>query len=74
MGIEFFTGLILGVLIYSVVIYAYLVLFCKRGVFEVDLTDPNKDIFKLVLGPLGDIHRKKRLILKIETKMDSSQE
>ena len=74
MGIEFFTGAILGAVVEAVLIYAYTVLFCKRGVFEVDLTDPNKDVFKLVLGPLGDIHRRKRLILKVETKMDSSQE
>lgn len=74
MGMEFFAGVILGAVIETVLIYAYTVIFCKRGVFKVDLTDPNKDIFQLVLGPLGDIHRRKRLILKIETKMDSSQE
>lgn len=74
MGIEFFTGLILGVIIYSVLIYAYTVMFCRRGVFKIDLTDPDKDVCQLVIGPLGDIYRRKKLILKIETKMDPSQE
>lgn len=74
MGIEFFTGLILGVIIYSVLIYGYTVIFCRRGVFKIDLTDPNKDVCQLVIGPLGDIYRRKKLILKIETKMDPSQE
>lgn len=74
MGIEFFTGLILGVIIYSVLIYAYTVIFCRRGVFKIDLTDPDKDVCQLVIGPLGDIYRRKKLILKIETKMDPSQE
>lgn len=74
MGIEFFTGVILGAVIEAVLIYAYTVIFCRRGFFKIDLTDPNKDVCELVIGPLGDIYRRKKLILEIHTKMDNSQE
>lgn len=73
MGIEFFTGAILGALILGVMICAYTVIFCRRGVFHIDFTDPNKDVCRLEIGPLGDICRRKLLILKINTKTDLSQ-
>lgn len=73
MGIEFFTGIILGVIINWLVIYAYTVIFCRRGVFKIDLTDPNKDVCRLEIGPLGDVYRRKTLILKIDAKADLSQ-
>lgn len=73
MGIEFFTGFILGALILAVAIYAYTVIFCRRGVFVIDFTDPNKDVCRLEIGPLGDIYKRKKLILKIDTRTDLSQ-
>lgn len=73
MGIEFFTGFILGALILGVLIYAYTVIFCCRGAFVIDFSDPNKDVCRLEIGSLETIYRRKKLILKINTKTDLSQ-
>lgn len=73
MGIEFFIGAIVGALVQAILIFLYILIFCRHGVFKIDLTDPNKDICRLEIGSIEDIYKKRTLILRVDKKTDLSQ-
>lgn len=74
MGIEFFTGLILGTVLAYVFVCICSSLFCSRGKFIIDFTDPNKDVCRLEIDDIERTYKKKLLVLKVVTGSKHSQE
>lgn len=48
--------------------------FLTKGTLIVNQTDPEKDIYRLVIDDLDSLTKSKRIILKIKTELSSSQE
>lgn len=77
MNPTFISGMIVGAIIQSVITLAYMAIYmwrsCKFGTFRVDKSNPDKDIYRLDIGDLSNIHKKKTVILDIDTSADLSQ-
>lgn len=71
---EFWLGMILGGLIQAVITILYMILFCGKGVFLVDKSDPEKDICRLVLDDAPSTSNKKWFVIKVDDKANLSQE
>ena len=70
----FWIGMILGSLIEAVISILYIILFCGKGVFQVDKSDPEKDICRLVLDEAPSACKKKWFVIKVNDKANLSQE
>ena len=44
------------------------------GVLKIDLRDPEKDKYRFVINDITNVHKKKRIELKIDPNADLSQE
>lgn len=70
----FWLGMILGALIEAVVTILYMIIFCGKGVFQVDKSDPEKDVCRLVLDESPSDCKKKWFVIKVNDKANLSQE
>lgn len=70
----FWMGMILGALIQALITMLYIVLFCGKGVFQVDKSNPEKDICRLVLDDAPSDSKKKWFVIKVNDKANLSQE
>lgn len=68
--IGFLVGTIFGTVITSL-IFKYN---SKSGVLRIDHSNPEKDLYKLELGDLDELSKKKHLVLTIDHNADLSQE
>lgn len=67
---DFVLGLIVGLLLAGLFRWNP---WTGKGVFKIDHSDPNKDIYRLEIDRLDEIAHKRRIILKIDHKADLSQ-
>lgn len=60
----------------SGVILAHILIFLKRtfGTLEIDLSNPEKETYRIYIDFLDKVKNKKSVILKIRTKTDKSQD
>lgn len=63
-------GVIIGTIIANVLRFE----FSSFGVLRIDRTNPNKDKYKIEIDDLTILHKKKRVVLKIDPNADLSQE
>lgn len=64
---------ILGIAVGSVVTYVAIIFKTAFGTLIVDRSDPEKDRWRLDIHKLADIHKKKFVWLKVDTKTELSQ-
>ena len=69
--ITFISGFVIGMVIEAAEIVAN----CKSGVFKIDVKDPEKDRYLIVLDhfTLGDLKKKKWLLFKVDPDADLSE-
>ena len=63
-------GCIVGTLITSLVVRYRR----TSGTLKIDRTDPEKDRYRFEIDDLGNVHTKKRIVLKIDPNANLSQE
>lgn len=44
------------------------------GVLKIDCSNPQKDVYRIVIGDLSRLKNKKRIVLKVDPRADLSQE
>lgn len=64
-------GIIVGACLSSVVFF---ITHPKIGTFKIDKSNPDKDVYRLDVGDLEKISKKKHVRLKIDSSADLSQE
>lgn len=69
----FWIGMILGGLIEALITVIYIVIFCGKGVFQVDKTNPENVICRLVLDDSPPDSNKKLFFIKVNDKANLSQ-
>lgn len=74
MSSAFWMGMILGALIQALITVIYIVLCCGKGVFQVDKSNPEKVICRLVLDDSPPDSNKKWFFIKVNEKANLSQE
>jgi hypothetical protein len=67
--LTFVIGVVVGALITSVIYYVIRV----SGTLRIDRTDPDRDIYRLELGDLDKLAKKKRVLLKVDTHANLAQ-
>nr|DAV24925.1 MAG TPA: Protein of unknown function (DUF2897) [Bacteriophage sp.] len=68
-----YVWILIGVLIGSVV--SNIIFYCRSssGVFRIDHSDPEKDVYRFEIDDLDKLDKKSRLILKIDHNANLSQ-
>ena len=64
---------IVGVVIGAVVTLIFQRMFFASGTLRIDRTDPDKDVYRIDLDRLDNLHKKKRITLKVDPHADLSQ-
>lgn len=63
-----------GLIIGSVVVTIFWRLRTGSGILKIDTNNPEKDIYRLEISDLDKLAKKKRIMLKVDTNADFSQE
>lgn len=64
---------IIGSLIGTVVTLILQRMLFASGTLRIDRTDPDKDVYRIDLNSLDNLHKKKRITLKVDPYADLSQ-
>lgn len=62
-------GVLIGSVLSNIIFYYR----ASSGIFRIDHSDPEKDVYRFEIGDLDELDKKKRLILKIDHNADLSQ-
>jgi hypothetical protein len=63
----------LGVIFGSIVASVFLLLKKTYGTLKIDRSNPEKELYRIELGDLDSLSKKKRISLKIDNNADLSQ-
>lgn len=74
MGIEYFVGFVIGCVVQAIVFCIFKAVSSSFGVLKIDHSNPEKDVYRIVLGDLDNLKKKKYVELKIDHNADLSQE
>lgn len=67
----------IGVLCSTVACFVYKwisLMLLTDGVLKIDCSNPQKDVYRIVLSDLSRLSKKKRIVLKVDPRADLSQE
>lgn len=67
---QFLLGVLLGLLVASLLIWNP---WTEHGVLRIDISNPGKDLYRFEIDRLDRLARKKRVILKIDSRANLSQ-
>jgi hypothetical protein len=63
----------LGVVAGSVITLIVTFIRTSFGVIRIDRSNPNKDMYRIDIGEIDDLHKRKRVILRVDANADLSQ-
>ena len=63
----------LGVLVGSIVTGVIICIRSGYGALRIDRSNPDKDVYRLDINEIDNLHKKKRVWLKVDSKADLSQ-
>ena len=64
---------IIGAVVGSIVTIIFHHMFFTSGTLRIDRTDPDKEIYRIELGDLNKLSKKRRITLKVDNNADLSQ-
>jgi hypothetical protein len=64
---------VIGALIGTVVTLIMQYMLFSNGTLRIDRTDPEKDTYRIELNRLDNLHKKKRIVLKVDPNANLSQ-
>ena len=64
---------VIGSLVGAVVTIIFHRIFFTSGTLRIDRTNPDKEIYRLDIGDLGRLSKKRRITLKVDKNADLSQ-
>lgn len=73
MSIDFLIGFVIGVLVEALVSMIFRFFRSAFGTLKIDNSNPEKDVYRVVVDNLDDLNKKKYVELKIERGADLSQ-
>lgn len=65
---HFIFGLIIGLTLGIFVVWAYIKRRFSNGCFRINETNPDKDVYKMIVNDFNKLHKRKYLLLRITRK------